>query len=208
MFGILVCGDSISFGRGESPCIGWSGRLKKYFEPQEFHNCVFNLGIPGDTTTTLLQRFETEIKFRIRYIRSGDKFIVMIAIGINDSRGLGSPNKLETQPAKFENNIAKLIQIAKKYTKNVVVVGLTPVDEDITNPFEDTYFTNTRIQEYDEILKNSARNNKIQYVNLFNTISKLDYKKLLVDGVHPNKRGYEEIYKIIKEFLIKKKLIK
>jgi len=30
MFGILVFGDSISFGRGESPCIGWSGRLKKY----------------------------------------------------------------------------------------------------------------------------------------------------------------------------------
>lgn len=208
MFGILVCGDSISFGRGESPNIGWAGRLKKYFEPQGFHNCLFNLGIPGDTSTTLLKRFETEVKFRIRYIRPGDEFIVMIAIGINDSRGLGSPNKLETKPVKFENNISKLIQIAKKYTKNIVVIGLTPVDEDITNPFEDTYFTNDRIQEYDEILKNSAQNNKIQYINLFNNISKLNYTKLLVDGVHPNKRGYEEIYKIIKHFLIKKKLIK
>ncbi|PIN73745.1 hypothetical protein COV20_06010 [Candidatus Woesearchaeota archaeon CG10_big_fil_rev_8_21_14_0_10_45_16] len=208
MFGILVCGDSISFGRGESPTIGWSGRLKKYFESQEFHNCLYNLGIPGDTSTALIKRFETEIKFRIKYIRPGDKFVVMIAIGINDSRGLGSLNKLETKPAKFENNITKLIQIAKKYTKNVVVVGLTPVDEDITNPFEDTYFTNDRIQEYDEILKKSAQKNKIQYVNLFNTISNLNYKKLLVDGVHPNKRGYEEIYKIIKDFLIKKRLMK
>lgn len=208
MFGILVCGDSISFGRGESPNIGWSGRLKKYFEPQGFHNCLFNLGIPGDTSTTLLERFETEIKSRIQYIYPGDEFIVMIAIGINDSRGLGSLSKSETKPNKFENNISRLIQIAKKYTKNVVVVGLTPVDEDITNPFEETYFTNNRIQEYDEILKKSAQNNKIQYVNLFNTISELDYKKLLVDGVHPNKRGYEEIYKIIKGFLVKKKLIK
>jgi lysophospholipase L1-like esterase len=208
MFGILVCGDSISFGRGESPNVGWSGRLKKYFEPQEFHNCLFNLGIPGDTTTTLLKRFETEIKSRIRYIRPGDKFIVMIAIGINDSRGLGFPNKLQTKPIKFENNISKLIQIAKKYTKHVVVIGLTTIDEDITNPFENTYLTNNRIQEYDAILKKSAQNNKIQYINLFNTISKSNYKKLLVDGVHPNKRGYEEIYKIIKNFLIKKKLIK
>ena len=208
MFGIIVCGDSISFGRGESPNIGWSGRLKKYFEPQGFHNYVFNLGIPGDTTTTLLKRFETEIKSRIRYVYPGDKFIVMIAIGINDSRGLGSPNQLETKPNKFQSNISKIIQIAKKYTKHVVVVGLTPVDEDITNPFEDTYFTNNRVNEYDETLKKSAQKNKIHYVNLFNTISKLNYKKLLVDGVHPNKRGYEEFYKLIKDFLIKKKLIK
>ncbi len=208
MFGILVFGDSISFGRGESPNLGWSGRLKSYFEPKGFHNCLFKLGIPGDTTTTLLKRFETEIKSRIRYVYQGDKFIVMIAVGINDSRGLGSPDRLETQPAKFEKNISKLIQIAKKYTPNIVVVGLTPVDESITNPFEDTYFSNNQIKEYDGILKKSAQNNKIHYINLFNAILKLKYKRLLVDGVHPNKKGYEAIYKIIKDFLIRKRLIK
>ena len=208
MFGTLVCGDSISFGRGESPNIGWAGRLKKYFETQDFYNCLFNLGIPGDTTTTLIKRFETEIKARIKYNYPGDKFIVMIAIGINDSRGIGSPDKLETKPAKFESNILKLIKIAKKYTKHVVVVGLTPADKDITNPFEDTYFTNDQIKKYDEILKKSARTNKIHHINLFDPISKLNYKKLLTDGLHPNKKGYNEMYKVIKEFLVKKKLIK
>ena len=208
MFGMIVCGDSISFGRGESPNIGWSGRLKNYFEPQGFHNCLFNLGIPGDTTTTLLKRFETELKSRIKYFYPGDKFIVMIAIGINDSGGLGAPDKSETKADKFESNISQLIKIAKKYTKQVVVVGLTPVDEAITNPFENTYFTNNKIKEYDKILRKLAQNNEVQYIDIFSTLSKLKYKKLLVDGVHPNKRGYEELYKIIKEFLIKKKLIK
>jgi lysophospholipase L1-like esterase len=207
MFGILVFGDSISFGRGESPSIGWSGRLKNYFEVQEFHNCLYELGIPGDTTISLLQRFEIEIKSRINYIRQGDKFIVMIAIGINDSRGLGSPNNLEIPPRKFESNISKLIQIAKKYTKDIVIIGLTPVDETLTNPFENTYFTNNRIKEYDMLLKKTSLNNKIYYINLFNPISKLNYKKLLADGVHPNKKGYQEIYTIIKEDLIRKKLI-
>jgi len=207
MFGILVCGDSIAFGRGESPSVGWTGRLKAHFESLAFHNCLFNLGIPGDTSTNLLKRFETEIKYRVKYLREGDKYIVIIAIGINDTRGLGSPDKLQTKQSKFQKNISKLIEVAKKYTKHVVVVGLTPVDEDITNPFENTYFTNDRVCEYDEILKKSSRKCKIHYVNLFDTIIKLKYKKLLTDGVHPNKKGYNEIYKKIKHFLIQKKLI-
>jgi len=207
MFGIIVAGDSISFGRGESPSIGWSGRLKNYFESLDFHNCLFNLGIPGDNSERLLKRIETEIKFRIRYIRPGDKFIVMVAIGINDSRGIGTINNLETKPAKFESNINKIIQTAKKYTENIVVVGLTPVHENITSPFENTFFTNDRIQEYDEILKTSSKKNKVYYINIFSKISKFNYKKMLVDGVHPNKKGYEEMYKIIKDFLIKHKLI-
>jgi lysophospholipase L1-like esterase len=207
MFGILVCGDSISFGRGEMPSIGWSGRLKTYVESQGFHNCVFNLGIPGDTTTTLLKRFDTEIKYRIKYIRDGDKFIIILAIGINDLRGIRSPNKLETTPKQFGRNIKKLINIAKKYTKHIVIIGLTPVNEKITTPFEDTYFTNKRVQEYDLILKKSAQESKVHYIKLFKAIFKLKYVKLLVDGVHPNKKGYNKIYSIIKKFLIETKLI-
>jgi hypothetical protein len=45
MKGILCFGDSITFGRGEMPSIGWVGRLKNYYEKQDFYNCVFNLGI-------------------------------------------------------------------------------------------------------------------------------------------------------------------
>ena len=207
MFGILVFGDSLSFGRGEAPNVGWSGRLKNYFEPQGFHNCLFNLGIPGDETASLLKRFESEIKSRVNRAHQGDKFIVMIAIGLNDSKSLESPNTLRTKPEIFVKNVTKLIQIAKKYTPFVVIVGLTPVDEEFTTPFEGTYLTNHRIREYDEILKKSAKTNNVHYVNLFDALSKLNYTKLLADGVHPTEKGYEEMYKIIKDFLIKKKLI-
>ena len=203
MFGILVFGDSISWGRGESPNIGWAGRLKKHFEPQGFHHCLLNLAVPGETTTKLLKRFETEIKVRVKYVRARDKFIVMIGIGMNDARGLGSVNKSETKPKVFEKNISKLIQIAKKHTKHVVVVGLTQVDENLTTPFEGKYYTNGQIQKYDEILERMSLENKVHYVDMF---SKLKY--MLVDGIHPGKKGYEGMYKIIKAFLVKKKLIK
>ncbi len=207
MEGVLIFGDSIAFGRGESPNIGWAGRLKNYFEPKGFHHCVFNLAIPGETTTTLLQRFETEIKARIKYIHPGDKFIILLSIGVNDSKGIGSINKLETSPKQFEKNTSKLIKISKKYTKNIVIIGLIPVNEKITNPFEDTYFTNKRIQEYNGILKKFAKRNKITYINLFDSFIKLNLSKYLVDGLHPNKKGYEKMYRIIKDSLVKGRLI-
>ena len=90
MFGILVCGDSISLGRGESPNIGWVGRLKEYFEAKDQYNSCFNLSIPGDTSTDILIRFETEIKARVKYKRPGDKFVIMLAVGMNDSKSVGS----------------------------------------------------------------------------------------------------------------------
>jgi lysophospholipase L1-like esterase len=194
MKGIIIFGDSIVSGRGEIPNIGWVGRLKKDFE-NEFHNCIFNLGIPGDTSTNLLKRFETEVKARVRYKHPGDKFTIIIAIGINDSKAVKSRNKLQTKKISFRKNILKLIQISKEYTKDIILVGLTPVNEKLTNPFEDTYFINSRIKEYNEIIKKATKSKKVKFIELFH---KLD-NKLLVDGVHPNKKGYELMYNIIKK---------
>ncbi|MFC1752648.1 SGNH/GDSL hydrolase family protein [Thermoproteota archaeon] len=207
MFGILVLGDSISFGRGESPNIGWAGRLKSHFEPKGFHNCLYNLGVPGDTSTMLLQRFEKEIRARVKYIHVGDKFLIMIAIGINDSLGWGSPDKVMTSPKRFRTNINKMLKISKKHTENVILVGLTPVNEDLTTPFEVAYLTNARIKEYDNIIKESATKGDALFIDLHSKMTKLPYKKLLADGLHPNKKGYEAMYRIIKEFLVKNKLI-
>ena len=78
MFGILVCGDSISLGRGESPNIGWVGRLKEYFESKDQYNSCFNLGISGDTSTDILTRFENEIKARIIHLRLNIMFFLYI----------------------------------------------------------------------------------------------------------------------------------
>jgi len=180
MFGVLVCGDSISHGRGEMPSVGWAGRLKNYFEKQGFNNCLFNLGVPGDTSGMLLKRFETEVKSRVKYIYPIDKFIIIIAVGNNDLECIGSPNNMVTKP----------------------------VNEDMSNPFEDRkYFTNNRVQEYDQILKESAKQENILFLDIFNKLIKKKYKKLLADGLHPNSKGYEEMWKIIKRSMIRKKLI-
>ncbi|MGM5484950.1 MAG: SGNH/GDSL hydrolase family protein [Nanobdellota archaeon] len=67
MHAVLAFGDSITFGRGVVPSRGWTNSLKEYFESKDFYNVLYNLGIPGDSSTDLLKRFETEAKARIQY---------------------------------------------------------------------------------------------------------------------------------------------
>jgi len=207
MFGILAFGDSIVFGRGNNLDRGWVGRLRKYFESKDYYNGVYNLGIPGNTSEDLLKRFETECKARIKISRPEDKFIILLGIGINDSRFNDNLDNPQTNEEDFKNNILKLIEISKKYTKHIVFIGLTPVDESLTSPYETTYFFNKRIEKFNKIIKEGCSESKTLFLDIFNEIKPMDYPALLDDGVHPNEKGYEEIYKIIKEFLIKNKLI-
>jgi len=206
MFGILAFGASITFGRGNSVNGGWAGRFKKYFEAQDYYNSLYNLGIPGDSTTDLLRRFEVECQARIKFKRPGDKFVILIGIGTNDSRLVN--NKPQTKPEVFKKNILKLIKLSQKYTQSISFIGLTPVDEKRTQPYETTYFFNERIEKYNNIIKECCQENKILFLDMFEKWKNFDASKLLGDGLHPSAEGYEKMYQVIKNFLIKNKLIK
>lgn len=202
MKGILFFGDSITHGRGEKPSLGWVGRFKNDFEKKDKYNVAYNLGIPGDTSTKLLNRIEIETKNRIQYLRDGDEFTIVISIGINDSRGINHPKNYETPIEKFEKNIIKIIEISKKYTNNIKLISITPVDESLVNPYEQTYFSNTKIRTYNKIIERHAKKNKIEYIDLYSKLIIIKYTKLLEDGIHFNKKGYKKIYELIRKEII------
>lgn len=195
---IIALGDSITFGRFDESKGGWVSRLKKYYESKDIFHAVYNLGVPGDNSKRLLQRIDIECSSRARYIWKEDKHLILIAIGINDSRGYESPDNLDVPPEEYEENVLKIISIAKKHTKDVAIIGITPVDESITSPFENTYFTNVRIEEYNDILKTICKKEKILFIDIYNEMKKTNYTKLLADGLHPNSAGYDKMYEIIR----------
>ncbi|MBW2987665.1 SGNH/GDSL hydrolase family protein, partial [Candidatus Woesearchaeota archaeon] len=158
-------------------------------------------GVPGDSTAELLARIETEAKARVQYYRPDNTFIILIGIGMNDLREVKNTKKPQTSPLKFKRNLLKIVKIAKKYTDDVVLVGITPVDEKRSAPFEGDYYFNKRVQQFNAIIRNIAKGN---YIDVYNEMIKTNYTKLLIDGVHPNKQGYAKMYKIIKEFLKKR----
>ena len=207
MFGILCLGDSIVFGRGEKPATGWIGRIKNDFEKKAFNRCLFNLGYPGETTKSIKNRFKIEIENRIRNPDLKDKFIIMIGLGINDSRALDSPDNVEVSLDLYKKNISDLVKIAKKFKSEVILLGLTPIDENRVCPFNNLYFSNSRISEYNNILMEISSKEQIYYIDFLNKMKIINNLEISGDGLHPNSKGYEIMYGIIKEFLEKNKLV-
>ena len=209
MEGILCFGDSITFGRGEIPNKGWCGRLKDYFEAKDEHNGVYNLGIPGQTSTELLKRFSTEAESRIRIKRPEDKYLILVAIGTNDCKfdGKLEDNNQRTTDDQFRRNIKELIIKAKSYKTKLVFIGLPPVDKSRTLPYEKTWFKPERVKLFNDFVKELCEENNILFFDIFNVMGKKDYPKLLEDGLHPNSAGYDFMCEAIKRFLEDNKLI-
>jgi len=212
MHGVLCFGDSITFGGGEIPKNSWVGRLKNYFEPKGEHNGVYNLGVSGHNSVDLLKRFDAETTGRIRINRPTDKYVILIAIGQNDSRWEGMPknDNFNISEEDFERNIQELIDKAGKYQAKLAFIGLFPVNEELTVPYDDDNpksFENKRIEIFNNFVKQKCFENKVLFLDMFDKLKNEDPKELTDDGLHPNAKGYDFMFNIIKDFLKENKLL-
>ncbi len=203
---ILVFGDSITWGTADFEHGGWVTRL--FIElGRDFEIDVYNLGVSGDKTPDLLERFESETKARVE---EGEEVILIFAIGINDSYFIHSKNTLMTPLEEFKVNIQELIDRAQKISSKIIFVGLTPVDEPKTTPIPwntDKSYTNENIKKYNEIIKSICQEKSIYFIEIFEKWINQDYKNLLEDGLHPNSAGHKKIFETVKDFLIQNKII-
>lgn len=213
---ILCFGDSITYGNWD-PKGGWVGRLRDYLDSKSlsaysgedlfstYYTLTYNLGIPGDTSSGLLERFETEL---IPRFNPDELTIILFAIGINDSRFYKSANEYETEPVVFQQNIWDLWEIAKKYTADVAFIGLTPVDESRTNPLfwePDAIYKNEHIGKYNSLIKEFCDSRQTPFIDIFGKMKEMDVKSLMEDGIHPNEEGYKAIEEIIRSEVFESK---
>jgi len=124
---ILIFGDSIAYGAWDKEG-GWVQRLRKFLDEKnltdsDFYCRVYNLGISGNSSKNLLERFEFETKQRLK---ESEETIIVFAIGINDSYFVHSENSHRVPINKFKENIQKLTDLAKKFSSKIIFVGLTP----------------------------------------------------------------------------------
>jgi acyl-CoA thioesterase I len=203
---IFVFGDSCVQGFWDSKG-GWATRLKQYFDASMavapdfphhgFYHMVFPLGVSGDTTKSILKRFEFETEKRMGWETAEEIFI--FSIGVNDVALLDL--------AETERNIREIIKRAKGFSKKIVFLEVGPVDERLTKPVawnEDCFYENKKIEAYNKILKKIAKENKVELISLFDEWKKINYRKLLADGIHPNDRGHKYIFEKVRDFLLKK----
>jgi len=206
MSNILVFGDSITWGANDWEKGGWVEHLKVYLG-KNYDSIVYNLGIDGEKTPTLLARFEPEIKPRTE---EGLETIIIFAVGINDSYFVHSKNDNVIKFEDFKKNIENLIVLARKFSSKIIFIGLTPVDETETTPIPwdaDKSYKNEYVKKYNDFISYICKDKNIFFIDILNDWLKKDYKILLDDGLHPNSKGHEKIFETVKEYLIQNKII-
>lgn len=208
---ILIFGSSITWGAWDKEG-GWAQRLKSFCDNKAFetgfneYNSVYCLGVSGDKTTDLLERFGIEVKARID---EEEKTVILIEIGINDSQFVLEENKHRVSLDEYKKNLLKLVEKSKQYKAKLVFVGLTPVDKRV-DPTPWTPGKSYRLEfvkQYDQVLREVSNENNIPYIELMSRFAKDNYQYLLVDGLHPSTKGHEIIYQEVKRCLQDNNLI-
>lgn len=201
----LVClGDSITEGIGDNRNLGWPGRLGIYLSakyPDTWH--INNLGVAGDTSFSLYQRFLSEVLYRTPQR-------LIIAGGVNDTIRRfwpsGAASKVDIDQSR-ENWTFLLLQLKKAGIQTIFLSPL-PVDEDkmplIYLPFDNSdqgiRAYNSAISSYNSMLKKLVVQHGFPYLDLFEKWQSSEYKTLLADGLHPNADGYDRLTKDITDY--------
>jgi len=192
---ILVFGDSIAWGAFDTEKGGWVERLKIHFLNNYGQKGigVYNLAVSGANTDHIRRHLRADVN-KITDIESED-MIVVFSIGSNDPAYINTREKVFVRPDKFKENITSLITLSKKLAKRTVFTGLMKVDEKMTKPWdEDLYWENSDIEEYNQIIIDQCRQNKIGFIPLIDLITVDD----LADGLHPNSEGHRKIFERVK----------
>ncbi len=195
---ICIFGDSTAWGAWDMEKGGWVNRLWFYVSEKTDGECdIYNLSISGETTETILGRFESESK-----IRNADALIFQT--GGNDSAYENTPDNYLVPPEKFKENLEKIIKRARRITDKIIFMDLKNCDESKTMPVSwiDIYYTNEDIQKYSKIMKEVCNEEEVIFLDI-KPLDNADFD----DGLHPNTEGHVKIFNQVKDFLAQKQWI-
>jgi len=182
---ICVFGASITSGLNDYEHGGWCGRLKKELLKQDVE--VINLGVSGNDTNDLLNRFDAECERH-------KPDVIIIAIGGNDTHYLMDENRARVSLSQSEENFRNLIHQAKNYTDQIILIGLTKVDEkEINERFagpKKISYKNETLEAYDQMIERVSKDLDLLFISTIDLIDEAD----LDDGLHPGAEGHMKIY--------------
>lgn len=204
---IFIFGDSIAQGFYDTEG-GWIQRLTRLYNAKSLSNMmegndefveIFNLGVSGDTAEGVSSRMPEEIKRRRLY--DTDEAIV-IAIGLNDT--ILRDNRAQQDMEDFQQTIERLIDVAQKQTPRVLFVGLSPVKEELTDPWKFSssgkQWKNNRIDLFEDVIKQSTLRKGIAFVPIYDMLFDEMHKgtEIHSDGLHLNDTGHGLIADVVK----------
>ena len=179
---IVLMGDSIT----ES----WSSYSPNFFSNNSY---LINKGISGETTSQMLDRFDSDVL-------SLKPESVIILAGINDI----AQNTGYISVSEIFYNVVFMANLAQKTHINPVLCSVLPANK---LPWRPDIKPAELVIELNQKIKNYCKENNIVYLDYFSSMvgEKKELRpELTYDGVHPNKEGYiimEELLEtVLKKF--------
>ena len=172
---VVFMGDSITEGWGRKESATFPDRAE-FFPDKPY----INRGISGQTTPQMLVRFRQDV------IDLQPKVVVLLA-GTNDI----AENTGKTTPRDIENNIASMSDLARANEIRLVLCAVLPASDFPWRPGLDPA---PKIRALNAWIKEYAAKNGFVYVDYYSSMATSDgglKAELSLDGVHPNKAGYQ-----------------
>ena len=179
---IVLIGDSIT----ES----WKGYSPEFFAENPY---LINKGVGGETTPQILDRFNSDV------VSLEPEFVIILA-GINDiAQNTGYISVSETF-----TNIVSMVEIANSHNISPILCSVLPASKIVWKP---EIKSADLVIELNEKLKKYCIENNTVYIDYFSSMvgEKKELRSdLTYDGVHPDKKGYLIMEKILLETIQKK----
>ncbi len=200
--GIAFVGDSYVNGSGDPECLGWIGRLcqRRFAEPPRLW--FYDLGIPGELTDSLRDRWAGEVK---RRYPPAPGMNVVVMCGLNDTAEAEGSGVLIPHDETVANSEAIVIEAKRGYP--VLWVGMPPVNvqmspmhisDEITMVFDQD-----RAVAVNESMKASAERLDVPFLDILSPLlANPVYMKSQTegDGMHPSDTGYELIAGLVDDW--------
>ncbi|MEK7202675.1 MAG: GDSL-type esterase/lipase family protein [Patescibacteria group bacterium] len=200
MYNIIVVGDSIAAGRKVEKSKSWPMLLAKAIDEHDKDlTLVHNLSIPGDRSSSILDRLEGELPQRCRKKYPDDRSAIIFSFGINDAKRDLKSHLLATPANLFTENCRLIADIGLKYADKVMFIGLTPINEESTNPSEGFSLSNIDWEDYNNAIKTVCLEKELKLITLIGQWGESETTELLLeDGIHPNELGHKKIFDIVR----------
>lgn len=194
---IVALGSSSVYGRGDSELGGFINRLRLWHESQSPHNFVYQLGICGESTDSLIKRLPTEAGIRRPHL-------ILLYPGFNDIRREGAKSSENAVPLEdFRSSLVALVECALRISPTVMLTGF-PFDEAKTTPHpgSDWYYLRFDAARYTDVMRQVCEERSCPILDYFKNWRADETSDLLAeDGLHCNPKGHEKLYRELREFL-------
>ncbi len=182
---ICFVGDSFVQGAGDPQCLGWAGRVTATARARGYDLSHYNLGIRGDTSSDVLDRWQQECRIRLP---STTQDYLLFSFGVNDTVLENGERRVpvEASVACFRHILS---DAQSQY--QTAFIGPPPVNDAVQNQ---------RIQELCGNFQSAARTVGVPYLPVYAALQQdtVWMQEVSVgDGSHPGAAGYERLSQLV-----------